>query len=79
MSGLATLAAGVAHELATPLSTIAVLSADLEDQAKASPVQSDGFIDDARLIRQEVERCRSILEKLGSNTTDRIGENPQLS
>jgi two-component system sensor histidine kinase RegB len=76
-AGLATLAAGVAHELATPLSTIAVLSADLEDQANASPVQSDGFIADARLIRQEVERCRSILEKLGANTTDRIGENPQ--
>jgi two-component system sensor histidine kinase RegB len=75
-AGLATLAAGVAHELATPLSTIAVLSADLEDQAN-SPHQSDGFIADARLIRQEVERCRSILEKLGANTTDRIGENPQ--
>jgi len=76
-AGLATLAAGVAHELATPLSTIAVLSADLEDQANASPVQSNGFIADARLIRQEVERCRSILEKLGANTTERIGENPQ--
>jgi two-component system sensor histidine kinase RegB len=76
-AGLATLAAGVAHELATPLSTIAVLSADLEDQANSSSLQSESFVTDAKLIRQEVERCRSILEKLGANTTERIGENPQ--
>lgn len=75
-AGLATLAAGVAHELATPLSTIAVLSADLEDQA-CSQCRSDGCFADARVIRQEVERCRAILEKLGENTTDKVGENPQ--
>ena len=75
-AGLAALAAGVAHELATPLSTIAVLSSDLEDQASAEG-NDRGHLGDARLIRSEVDRCRSILEKLGANTTDRIGENPQ--
>lgn len=68
-ASLATLAAGVAHELATPLSTIAILSSDLENQ--------HAFREDAKLIRSEVERCRHILEKLGENTTDKIGENPQ--
>lgn len=75
-AGLATLAAGVAHELATPLSTIAVVSADMEAQA-CSQCRSEGCLADARLIRQEVNRCREMLEKLGENTTDRIGENPQ--
>jgi len=76
-AGLATLAAGVAHELATPLSTIAIISSDLEDQACLGCGES-GCLADAKLIRSEVERCRSILEKLGVETTDSIGENAQL-
>lgn len=75
-AGLATLAAGVAHELATPLNTIAIVSSDLEKQACAE-CQSNGCIIDAKLIRAEVDRCRNVLEKLGENTTDSIGENPQ--
>ncbi len=71
-AGLATLAAGVAHELATPLGTIAVISSDLE----ARDCAPEDRLADARIIRSEVERCRSILEKLGQNTTDNIGENP---
>ena len=56
---VATLAAGIAHELATPLGTIAVVSQDLESMAGESCAA------DARVIRQEVERCRLIIEKLG--------------
>ncbi|HRJ71127.1 MAG TPA: ATP-binding protein [Terrimicrobiaceae bacterium] len=75
-AGLATLAAGVAHELATPLSTIAVISSDLGERA-CSQCRHSGCLTDAELIRSEVERCRSILEKLGESTTDNIGENAQ--
>ncbi|OJV04597.1 MAG: hypothetical protein BGO12_22535 [Verrucomicrobia bacterium 61-8] len=75
-AGLATLAAGVAHELATPLNTIAIISADLQKQA-CNQCESTGCLHDAKLIRSEVDRCRAILEKLAENTTDKIGENPQ--
>lgn len=75
-ASLATLAAGVAHELATPLSTIAVVSADMESLPESLSDQT-AFREDAKLIRSEVERCRQILEKLSINTTDNIGENVQ--
>jgi two-component system sensor histidine kinase RegB len=61
---VATLAAGIAHEMATPLGTIAVLSQDLESMA-TSCCAKPGCSEDARIIRQEVERCRVIIEKLG--------------
>lgn len=62
---VATLAAGIAHELATPLGTIAVVSQDLEAMAGADRANAS-WAADARVIRQEVERCRVIIEKLGS-------------
>jgi two-component system sensor histidine kinase RegB len=61
---VATLAAGIAHELATPLGTIAVVSQDLESVATEC-CATRGCAADARVIRQEVERCRLIIEKLG--------------
>lgn len=61
---VATLAAGIAHELATPLSTIAVVSQDLEGMA-AECCSKNNCAADARVIRQEVERCRLIIAKLG--------------
>lgn len=70
---VATLAAGVAHELATPLSTIAVVSSDFERLAGGHCGNGE-CISDARLIRSEVERCRKVLESLGQRATDGIGD-----
>ncbi|MEX1119073.1 MAG: ATP-binding protein [Terrimicrobiaceae bacterium] len=64
-ASLATLAAGVAHELATPLATIAVVSKDLEQLCCAAPL-GETCRADARLILQEVERCKTVIEKLGA-------------
>jgi two-component system sensor histidine kinase RegB len=58
LAALTTLAAGAAHELGTPLATIAVVAKELERQAP------DEITDDAILIRQQVERCRTILDRM---------------
>jgi two-component system, sensor histidine kinase RegB len=58
--GVATLAAGTAHELSTPLATIAVIAAELE--ATAGPEIGQDL---AELSRQ-VTVCREILKRLRS-------------
>lgn len=63
LASLAALATGAAHEIATPLSTIAVAASELEDMAAARGGSED-LLEDARLIRQEVARCRSILDRM---------------
>jgi two-component system sensor histidine kinase RegB len=63
LAALTTLAAGAAHELNTPLSTIAVVARELEVLAQRLQLQ-DTLADDARLIRQEVDRCQFILGRM---------------
>ncbi len=62
LAALTTLAAGTAHELGTPLGTIAVVAKEMELLAEKS--ENASVQEDARLIRQEVERCRSILDRM---------------
>jgi len=65
LASLATLAAGAAHELATPLSTIAVASKELERMLAQS--NEDAVLADVRLIRKQVARCREILGQLATD------------
>jgi two-component system sensor histidine kinase RegB len=75
LASLATLAAGAAHELATPLSTIAVVAKELERGLGAlAPAPPPGIADDVRLVRAEVERCRAILQRLCVDAGDVMGE-----
>lgn len=63
------LAAAAAHELGTPLATIALVAKELDH---AMP--QDGAVkDDLRLLREQVERCRTILTKLTSMGQDQAG------
>lgn len=62
LASLTTLAAGAAHELATPLATIAVASKELVREAEA--IAHHTLIEDAGLIRSQVERCRQILDHM---------------
>jgi two-component system sensor histidine kinase RegB len=55
---VATLAAGTAHELATPLSTMKVLLQDLADQ------QDPDQAGDIYLLEQQLDHCKNILTKL---------------
>jgi two-component system sensor histidine kinase RegB len=74
-SAIAVLAAGVAHELGSPLGTIAVASRELEVALAKLP--SAGPLEDATLIRQEVERCRTILYRLDRRSTSGTGDAPE--
>ena len=75
LASLATLAAGAAHELATPLSTIAVVARELEQAIVAPhPVIGGAAVEDVRLMRREVERCRRILERMRVDAGDSAGE-----
>jgi two-component system sensor histidine kinase RegB len=60
---LTTLAAGAAHELSTPLATIALASRELQHAAEARRTVPD-LAEDARLIRTEVDRCQAILDQM---------------
>lgn len=76
LASLSTLAAGAAHELGTPLATIAVVAKELDRMAS----KTDGTLDrealssDARLVREEAERCRHIIAKMASDAGAMQGE-----
>lgn len=61
VSALGALAAAIAHELGSPLNTIALISRDLV--AELDP--EDPLIEDATLLSTQIERCRDILAQLG--------------
>ena len=60
---LGSLAAGAAHELGTPLGTIAILSAELEDE-----YQSDQELNERlQILRSQVSRCKETLATLSAS------------
>jgi two-component system sensor histidine kinase RegB len=75
LAALGTLAAGAAHELSTPLSTIAVVARELERRLAGSETGSAvDLSEDARLVREQVDRCRRILEQMAADAGDVPGE-----
>ena len=77
LASLTTLAAGAAHELGTPLATIAVAARELERSIRTLPgAQAAALVEDAALIRSEVDRCRAILNRLGAQVGQTPGEAP---
>jgi two-component system sensor histidine kinase RegB len=61
MSALDGLAAAAAHELGTPLATIRLVARELEKSVPEGPMREDVL-----LLREQVDRCREILQKLTS-------------
>ncbi|NPD20122.1 sensor histidine kinase RegB [Alterinioella nitratireducens] len=53
--------AAAAHELGTPLATIKLVSTELAEELEGNPELAE----DARLIRQQADRCRDILRDMG--------------
>lgn len=72
LSQLDGLAAAAAHELGTPLGTIMVVSKELIRQL--GPSASPAVAEDLALLREQVDRCRSILGKLTSLDGDGDGD-----
>ena len=72
LASLTAMAAGAAHELATPLSTIAITSKELQRELE----QRDGaqLAEDATIIRSQVERCRAVLDRMASDAGQVRGE-----
>jgi len=60
LSQLDGLAAAAAHELGTPLATISVVAKEMERELK----EDDRFREDVALLRSQSERCRDILRRL---------------
>jgi two-component system sensor histidine kinase RegB len=72
VAALAMLSAGAAHELASPLSTIALASGEL---LRHLPADATGAAarEDVWLIKSQVERCRAILDQLALEAGDAHG------
>jgi len=67
---LGTLAAGAAHELGTPLSTMAVLAKELERDAGSAPATREQL----RILRGQIDRCKSILSTLSATAGESRAE-----
>jgi two-component system sensor histidine kinase RegB len=78
LSAVTTLAAGAAHELATPLTTVAVVAGELQRSVAALPAETrERLEEDIGLIRGEVVRCREILDSIGIRSGSAAGEMPE--
>ncbi len=75
LTGLATLAAGAAHELGTPMGTIALVAHEMQRLADRYALP-ERFSEDVRLIRTELDRCRRILDRMNIDDTQDAEESP---
>lgn len=69
LSNLDGVAAAAAHELGTPLATIALVSKEMAHALS----EDDPLLEDARLVRSQAQRCSDILQKLSSLTSEGEG------
>ena len=69
LTSLGTLAAGAAHELASPLSTVLLVSREMQRRA-----EHERDLEDLDCIREEVLRCKAILRQLSADAGAGMGE-----
>lgn len=72
---LGTLAAGAAHQLGTPLSTLAVVLREMEVEHSAG---NPPLKEDLTLARQQVTRCKDILSRILADAGHQRGEGGQV-
>ncbi|TIP98059.1 MAG: sensor histidine kinase, partial [Mesorhizobium sp.] len=66
LSALDGLAAAAAHELGTPLATITLVAKEMEKALRNDPKYGE----DVTLLRSQSERCREILKRLTSLSSE---------
>ncbi len=76
LASLTTITAGAAHELGTPLGTIAIVSHELE-RALLAQGADHALLEDVALLKSETARCKNVLQELAEKTGDLMGEVPQ--
>ncbi|HEY3777014.1 MAG TPA: ActS/PrrB/RegB family redox-sensitive histidine kinase [Rhizomicrobium sp.] len=74
LASLGALATAAAHQLGTPLGTIAVVARELERSVPPTSPEAE----DARLLRAEAERCRDILTRLAHPEESAMGPQDRL-
>jgi two-component system sensor histidine kinase RegB len=74
LAALGALATAAAHELGTPLGTIAVVARELERALPENSVE----VEDVRLLRAQAERCRAIIARLADPQGVMIGATARL-
>jgi two-component system sensor histidine kinase RegB len=74
LASLGALATAAAHELGTPLGTIAVVARELERALPANSSEAE----DAKLLREQAERCRTILKRLSNPEEAMLGATARL-
>ena len=75
LASVATLAAGAAHQLGTPLGTIAIAAGEMKRRLEGDAAAAD-LVADAELIRDEVKRCRAVLDQIALSGGEPAGETP---
>ncbi|MFA8018488.1 ATP-binding protein [Bremerella cremea] len=73
LEALGTLAAGAAHELSTPLATIAVVAKEVQRELEQGDLPAE-IKEDISLIRSELDRCRTILDQMSTDAGQATGE-----
>jgi two-component system, sensor histidine kinase RegB len=66
LTDLGGVVAATAHELGTPLATIKLVSAELAEELADRP----DLAEDARLLVEQADRCRTILQSMGRSGKD---------
>jgi two-component system sensor histidine kinase RegB len=74
LAALGALATAAAHELGTPLGTIAIVARELE----RSLPENSPEVEDVRLLRQQAERCRTIIARLANPEEAMLGATARL-
>lgn len=73
--GLATLAAGAAHEIGNPLGTIKIAASEMNASLEESQAPPE-WRDDVRLILSELERAQHAVQQLALGAGELMGELP---
>lgn len=78
LAALATLSAGAAHELSTPLSTIGFVVSDLARHL-GSGNNTEETREDLQIARSEVGRCKQILQSMSGQFSTYAEDNPEIT